>query len=90
MKVTHVKERKFTVYIGRPTVYGNPFIIGRDGTRKEVIKKFRRYAIKTKRVREAIIALPTRAILGCHCSPKSCHGDVIIALHRKFTRKVRP
>lgn len=88
MKVTHVKERKFTVYIGRPTVYGNPFIIGRDGTRKQCIKKFRRFAWKTKRVRDAIAALPKNAILGCHCSPKPCHGDVIIALHKKLRKRV--
>ena len=29
------------VYIGRPSKWGNPFVIGRDGTRTEVIEKYR-------------------------------------------------
>jgi hypothetical protein len=80
MKVTHVKDRTFTVYIGRPSIYGNPFIAGRDGTRKEVIRKFKQYATHNPRVLKAIAALPKRAILGCHCKPKACHGDVIVQL----------
>ena len=87
MKVTHVKQKIFTVYIGRPSVYGNPFIIGKDGTRAEVIQKFKKYARKNKRVRDAIMALPKNAILGCHCKPKACHGDVIKILHKKFNRR---
>ena len=27
----------------RPSILGNPFIIGQDGTREEVIAKFRKY-----------------------------------------------
>jgi hypothetical protein len=29
------------VYVGRPSRSGNPFVIGRDGTRDEVIAKYR-------------------------------------------------
>jgi hypothetical protein len=29
------------VYIGRPSKWGNPFVIGRDGTRADVIAKYR-------------------------------------------------
>ena len=25
------------VYIGRPSIWGNPFVIGKDGTRAEVV-----------------------------------------------------
>lgn len=32
------------VYIGRPSILGNPFVIGRDGDRAKVIAKFRTYA----------------------------------------------
>lgn len=87
MKVTHVRDRTFTVYIGRPSIYGNPFIIGKDGTRKECIKKFKRFAWKNKRVRDAIAALPAKANLGCHCKPKACHGDAIIALRKRLRKR---
>lgn len=28
-----------SVYIGRPSIWGNPFVIGRDGTRDDVVAK---------------------------------------------------
>ena len=38
--VVHCKKYSYDVYIGRPSKYGNPFEIGKDGNRTEVIKKF--------------------------------------------------
>jgi hypothetical protein len=67
------------VYIGRPTKWGNPFKIGVDGTREEVIEKFRAYwyAIEQTQLRlDALRELPGKT-LGCWCAPKPCHGDVI-------------
>ena len=32
-----------TVYVGRPTKWGNPFKIGVDGNRQKVIRKYRQY-----------------------------------------------
>jgi len=29
------------IYVGRPSKWGNPFVIGRDGSRDEVIAKYR-------------------------------------------------
>lgn len=31
------------IFIGRPSKWGNPYVIGQDGTRTEVIAKFREY-----------------------------------------------
>jgi hypothetical protein len=30
-------------YVGRPSALGNPFVVGRDGSRAEVIEKFRQW-----------------------------------------------
>lgn len=87
MKVAHVRDKTFTVYIGRPSIFGNPYIIGKDGDRKTVIRKFKKYALRTDRVLNAIKKLPRHAILGCHCTPKACHGDVIIRIHKSFRAK---
>lgn len=45
--VVHCKKEKYDVYIGRgnDSIWGNPFIIGRDGTREEVIEKFMEYLL---------------------------------------------
>jgi hypothetical protein len=29
-----------STYIGRPSMWGNPFVIGKDGTRAEVVEKY--------------------------------------------------
>jgi Domain of unknown function (DUF4326) len=34
------------VYVGRPSKWGNPFLIGRDGSRDEVIAKYRAWIVR--------------------------------------------
>ncbi len=79
MKVVHCKRQPYDVYIGRPSKWGNPFVIGKDGTRDEVIAKYAEW-IKTQP--ELIAALPEikDKILGCWCRPFKCHGDVLVKL----------
>lgn len=80
MKVVNIKKEKCTIYIGRPSIFGNPFIIGKDGNRDEVIKKYRDYVINNPKLLEAIKGLDIDDILGCYCKPLSCHGDIIIEI----------
>ena len=79
MKVVNIHNEKCTHYIGRPTRWGNPFVIGKDGTREEVIRKYE------SMLRENIYLMSAMnetfqddSILGCYCAPLACHGDVII------------
>jgi hypothetical protein len=44
-KVVHCKKESYDIYIGRPSKWGNPFREGEDGTRKEVIDKYRKYIL---------------------------------------------
>ena len=76
MTVVHCQKDKYDVYIGRPSKWGNPFTIGPDGGRIEVIKKYRAW-IKTQP--HLIRELPKLKgkILGCWCKPLACHGDVL-------------
>ena len=80
MRVVHCKREDYTHYIGRPSTLGNPFTIGKDGTREEVIAKFERWAWHSSEVMETIERLPEDAVLGCWCKPQPCHGDVIVKL----------
>jgi len=79
MKVVHCKKEPFDVYIGRPSKWGNPFIIGVDGTRKEVIEKYLEWAPKQKYLMDSLHELDGK-ILGGWCKPLSCHGDILIKL----------
>jgi len=41
--VVHCKRSPYDVYIGRPSKWGNPFAIGRDGDRATVIRKYQQW-----------------------------------------------
>jgi hypothetical protein len=75
-------EPKGCLYVGRGSDWGNPFRIGYDGTRTEVINKFRTYALqRLVREKDWLVPLVDRDLV-CHCAPKACHADVIIELIR--------
>lgn len=74
--VVHCKRQPYDVYIGRPSKWGNPFVIGADGTRGEVIAKYEAWALK-KGLKEQAQRELRGKVLGCWCSPMPCHGDVL-------------
>jgi hypothetical protein len=67
------------VYIGRPSKWGNPFVIGRDGTRAEVIAKYRAWVLNQPQLMGALDELRGRDLV-CWCAPLACHGDVLVDL----------
>ncbi len=79
ISVVHCKRSEFDVYIGRPSKWGNPFSIGPDGDRAEVIEKYREW-IKNQPELLASLEELRGKVLGCWCAPKACHGEVLIEL----------
>jgi len=67
------------VYIGRPGKWGNPFVIGRDGDRGQVIARYREWIMTQPRLLAALGELRGKR-LGCFCAPAACHGDVLAEL----------
>lgn len=78
-KVVHLKKDIFDVMISRPSIWGNPFIIGKDGTRKEVIEKYEVYLRNNQELMDKILELDGK-VLECWCSPLPCHGDIILKI----------
>jgi len=76
MPVVHCKRERYDVYIGRPSKWGNPFEIGPDGSREEVIAKFETWVKTQPRLMKDLHELKGK-VLGCWCHPKPCHGDVL-------------
>ncbi len=73
------------IYTGRLSPLGNPFVIGRDGDREEVIRKYRDFLkiaiqnydrIKTELERLEELNKKGDVILICLCAPSKCHGDI--------------
>ena len=78
-----------SIYVGRPGVLGNPFVIGRDGDRSAVIQKYRRWLWNELQRRSgpvfaeihrlATLAKSGDLVLACWCFPQQCHAAVVKA-----------
>ena len=88
MKVVHCKKEPYDIYIGRTfgslkdIGWGNPFVIGIDGSRESVISKYENYI---KRVPELLKRIPELRgkVLACWCKLTQdipCHGDILVKL----------
>jgi len=85
-RVVHCKRDRYDVYIGRGSIWGNPFRIGPDGTREEVIQKYTAWVLKQPKLLSELPKLKGK-VLGCWCKPLACHGDVLVELvERPFPR----
>lgn len=85
MRVVNIRKEEYDVYIGRGSGWGNPFVIGKDGNREEVINKFLDLMLERMSGSEREFWLGELEklegkTLGCFCSPLPCHGDVIVSL----------
>lgn len=80
--VVNIYRDEYEVYIGRAGkgkdgYFGNPY---HTGDRDFILKQFKEYfysRIKTDRTfAKRVLSLKGKT-LGCFCSPKRCHGDII-------------
>jgi len=79
------------VLIDRTTIFGNPYLIGKHGSRKDVIARHKRYfynRLKDALFREAVESLAGKT-LACWCTPLLCHGDVIIEYLESLDEKTK-
>ncbi|MGI8547352.1 MAG: DUF4326 domain-containing protein [Gemmatimonadaceae bacterium] len=79
-RVVHCRREPYDTYVGRPSPFGNPFVLGKDGTRDEVVAKYRAWLLgQPELVTRAKPELRGK-ILACWCSSKSCHADVLMEI----------
>lgn len=90
------------VYIGRqgvvfinknrfpksPSNFANPFKIGSDGSRDEVMTKYKKY-IEAKiesneKLKIELLSMKGKK-LGCWCYPEKCHGEILLNLIEKYS-----
>lgn len=75
------------VYVGRPTKWGNPYKVGRDGTAQECVDKYEAL------LKQNVWSIPNIADakkelagkdLACWCPlDKPCHADVLLKYLQK-------
>lgn len=80
--VVNGSAEPYDIYIGRGSKWGNPFHIGKHGTRPEVIRRYADWIVTQDALMQALTELDGKK-LGCHCYPAPCHGDVLVELFQK-------
>jgi len=89
-RVVHIRRDAYNLYIGRGSIWGNPFRSGPDGDRHEVLAKYKEYLLRGEgRHLLERIGEHEGKTLGCFCSgPRGltthdetrCHGQLLIKL----------
>jgi hypothetical protein len=75
--VAWAEKQGLAVSIDRRSDFGNPFILDSDGTRDDVIDKYRDYYLPHKpSIKSQMDALKGKVLI-CHCYPQRCHGDIL-------------
>jgi Domain of unknown function (DUF4326) len=84
-RAVHCKRERHHVYVGRNpkgmgvAKWGNPFVVGKHGTRGECIALYEGWLLENAELLAAVSELRGK-VLGCWCVPKACHGDVLVRL----------
>jgi len=92
--VVHCKIDAYDIYIGRPSIWGNPYS-HKDGTLaqfktesvEEAVLKFKEYVLNDPKLMSKLPELKGK-VLGCWCKTKKnpnaiCHGDILAELANK-------
>ena len=82
--VVNRRVEPFDIYIGRGSIWGNPYthLTGATrakyfvGSRDEAIEKYREHLMDTPELLRRIPELRGKR-LGCYCKPAACHGDIL-------------
>ena len=82
--VINIRHTKlYDVYIGRPSLFGNPFKMGPGCTREQSVAQFEDYfhrRVKRDLAFRVAVASLRGKVLGCYCKQLThhvaCHGDV--------------
>lgn len=83
----------YDVYIGRrnqrygltASPFANPYRIGKDGSRDEVLDKYEAWLMQQPKLLALIPKLAGKT-LGCYCKPEACHGDILARLADEMAR----
>jgi len=68
-----------SVYIGRPSKWGNPFPLYGEQFRDEVIAQYEQYLLNSPELLAQLGELKGQDLV-CWCAPKACHGDILLRL----------
>ena len=74
---TDVVDLDVDVYCGRPSKWGNPFVVGRDGDRNLCIVRYIEWFNNQDDLIDSLPELRGKNLV-CYCAPHACHCDYLI------------
>lgn len=80
----HCVEGGSRVYVGRPSVLGNPFVIAKYTTWLDRRIRLNDRAVISELERIKSIAIRQPVELACHCMPASCHAERVSEIVRRM------
>jgi hypothetical protein len=95
--VVNRRTEKETLYIGRGSIWGNPFTAIHDKktkaefvveTRQQSIEGYKQYLLRSPALLFRLLELNGHK-LGCFCKPQSCHGDILVWALKGMLRMMR-
>lgn len=105
MKQIHIRNvRDFTgpmlvgisIYLGRPSALGNPFIVGRDGGHAMILRLYREWFLEQMQEVDSPAASLFYTLydigarfdltLLCWCRPHHCHVDIVAKYLKRYTK----
>ena len=78
--IVFIDNKRYPTY---DSIWFNPFKIGKDGNRNEVIQKYEVYIrdrLKNGLFLKDELRLLKNKNLGCWCAPELCHGNVLLKI----------
>ena len=72
------KPPKGAIYVGRPTKWGNPFVLEQEEDRDDVLAQYEEWLLS----QPELVAEVRRELKGkhlvCWCAPRACHADILL------------
>ena len=84
-RVYHIRNAPkgaFRVDRANSNRWGNPYVMGPDGTREEVIAQYRAWLVQQPDLMRDIHTLRGKDLC-CWCWPSACHAEVLLELANK-------
>jgi hypothetical protein len=80
--VVNRRKAPFDVYVGRPSVWGNPYGTDRKppfrvDIREEAIEAYEKWLLAQPELVERAKRELKGKVLGCWCAPEPCHGEIL-------------
>lgn len=73
----------------KSSIFANPFKINKDGTREEVLAKYKNYIVdkleKDDVFLQELLKLKGKN-MGCWCCPEMCHGNILLELIQMYEK----